>query len=963
MQSINPVALRQSCGAILAIAASLCAPAVAATSLRHSFVENAGQWQEQALFRADGANHSLWLARDHAVLEIKTDSGLKRARMRLQGANTPASIVGEGAANSYSSFFQGGDPERWRTKVGHHDKVRYRQVYPGIDLVYHASQDSLEYDFEVSPGADPGAITLVFDGAAPRLDADGNLQLTLGAERLLQRAPIAYQLVAEQRVSVSSAWRVRADRQVVFDIGDYDRSLPLIVDPIIDYSSYVGGSGTEDIANSFEDGAGNLVIYGVTASADFPTDMPLQPGTGGQTDLFITKVDLATNSVEWSTYFGGSGLEFGQTADADTAGNIAIGFGTTSTDLPLQAAAFSSPKPLGIARISADGATLLFSTYFGGTPNTGPVFNNNVRVLRIDGQGRIVVIGDLDDEDFPATATPYGNYQCLDGWTNFGARADAYLARFSPAGVLDFAHCLGGNGRTVGRGLAFDSAGNMFITGYTFATDLPLVNPLQNTLAGERDFYLAKLSPDADTIQWFTYYGGSGLEFAQRLATDSSGNVILAGSTRSLDFPTVNAAQPDLAGGEDGVLLKIAGDGSSVVFATLAGGRFDFNSFAGEQYWNVGVDADDNIYATGHSDAPDFPVRNPVQGQLAGPNPTGFAFPNPDAVAAKYTAAGELVYATYLGTPMFESQSLGSVTPAGDVYVTDSFAGGMPLVNAFQTFGGGGSDAYVARLNAGAQSDADGIPDELESSAPDGDGNGDGTPDAQQDNVVSLPGLNGDGLTIAAPTGVPLVDFALTNAPPVAPFGLDLSRGVISFELNGLVAGAATTVTVFVHTGPPPTSYWKFGPEPGDPTPHWYEFMFDGQTGAQINGNTITLRFVDGQRGDADLTANGAIVDPGGPGLPFPDTDGDGLIDPFDNCTLVANTSQVDTNFDGFGNHCDADLSNEGAIDFIDLGIMKSVFFSSDPDADLNADGSVDFIDLAMLKQVFFGAPGPAGSL
>ena len=436
--------------------------------------------------------------------------------MQLVGANATARPEGRDELPGKVNHFIGNDPKRWSRGVPTYAQVRYQDVYAGIDLVYYGNQRELEYDFVVAPGANPDTIALTFEGAdALEVDAAGNLVLHTGADRILQRAPRVYQDIDGVRKAVPSRYALQdatADRQQVrFDVGGYDRRHPLVIDPVLAYSTYLGGLSTDDAIGIAVDSAGSAYVTGDTASIGFPTtsdafDTTL--GGSGTYDAFVTKLDANGAGVVYSTFLGGSSHDTGLGIAVDSSGCAYVAGYTASANFPTTPGAFDGTYGGGtydafVTKLDPGGAALLYSTYLGG------------------GQG-----------------------------------------------VSQNA------GFDVASGIAVDHAGNAFVTGLTYSSDFPITPGAFDTTFAGGDVFVTKLLASGSALAYSTYLGGSANDAGNGIAVDSAGSAYVTGSTASSNFPTTPGAFDVTRGGGifDAFVTKLAASGAALVYSTYLGG-------------------------------------------------------------------------------------------------------------------------------------------------------------------------------------------------------------------------------------------------------------------------------------------------------------------------------------------------------------------------------------------------------
>ena len=503
---------------------------------------------------------------------------------------------------------------------------------------------------------------------------------------ILQYKPMVYQEVdGDAKKLLSGHYVLTGKHELGFQVAGYDASRPLIIDPVLAYSTYIGGSSTEFGRGIAVDLGGNAYVAGLTASTDFPTVNRLQPVSVDSEDAFVMKLNSTGSALVYSTYFGGSGSDDAMGIAVDLAGNAYVTGVSYSTDFPTTPGALGTPlNDRGnafVTKLNPTGSGLVYSTYLGGSDL------DQGNGIAVDLAGNAYVTGFTGSTDFPTTA---GAFQT----TNDGQRA--FVAKLNLTGsALVYSTYLGGSdGGEVGGGITVDTFGNAYVTGHTGAIDFPTVNPLQPELKGGVDVFVSKLNPAGTGLVYSTFLGGSGSDGAAGIAVDSAGNAYVTGSTDSTDFPTVNAFQAVFGGNLDAFVAKLNATGSVLVYSTYLGGGSGGGSSGGSEVGlGIAVDLAGNAYLTGYTGSTDFPTVNPLQPVFRGSG---------DAFVAKINASGTaLVYSTYLGGGSVDPD-VGNgiaVDAAGNAYVTGSTSSAdFPTVNAFQAVLGGNLDAFVAKL-------------------------------------------------------------------------------------------------------------------------------------------------------------------------------------------------------------------------------------------------------------------------
>jgi hypothetical protein len=668
-----------------------------------SFEANLGQTDEPVRFISRGDGYRLFLTPTEAALEwrLAGDKNPQSAirnpqsavvRMKLVGANPAPHITGVEELPGTVNYFIGDDSTRWRSDVPTYAKVKYEEVYPGVDLVYYGNQRQLEYDFVLAPGADPKAITLAFEGADKlEVDAVGDLVLHTAGQPVRWRKPVVYQEINGQRIEVTGGFKflnpqsaIRNPQSMVgFELGDYDATRPLVIDPVLVYSTYFGGRDFESGGGGSiaVDGAGNMYVTGITQSSDFPTANPIQSLQPGGQDAFVAKLNPAGSALIYSTYLGGAVQDRGLDIAVDAAGNAYVTGRTGSDTFPLRNAL--QRRRAGVfdgfvTKLSPTGA-LLYSTFIGGVNGENEGFG-----IAVDTSGNAYITGRTTSMRFP-TVNPLQA-------TNGGGANDAFVAKINPTGsALIYSTYLGGNGAEFVIRIDVDTANNVYVIGSTDSTNFPTANPLQPTNGGGTlDAFVAKINPTGSALIYSTYLGGSGTDTGAGIDVDAANNVYVTGGTSSMDFPTVNPLQPTNVGDRDAFVAKINPTGSVLIYSTYLGGSMrDIGR-------GIAVDASGSVYVTGVTQSFNFPTSEPLQ-QTYGGGDGGFGG---DAFVAKLDPTGSaLVYSTYFGGSDDEDGQAIIVDSSGNAYVRGiTQSPDFATMNPFQKTFGGFVDAFIAKI-------------------------------------------------------------------------------------------------------------------------------------------------------------------------------------------------------------------------------------------------------------------------
>jgi hypothetical protein len=575
------------------------------------FEPNKGQSHESVRFLSRGKGYNLFLTRNEAVLSLAPliERGTIRAgnpavvRMKFIGANPDPRVVGLEEMLGRVNYFTGKEPKKWSTNIPTYAKVKYENLYPGVDLIYYWNEGLLEFDFVLAPGADPEAIRFEIEGAdkiAVGPQGDLTLQTSGGIIRL--QKPFVYQTV-EGRQQPIPVWYVRSQpNQVGFRIAAYDPTKMLTIDPVLIYSTYLGGGGNEHLFGLAVDAAGNAYVTGGTFSLNFPTTDSLQTTLSGPYDVFLAKF-TPEGALVYSTYLGASGQEIGYAIAVDADGNASITGETDSTDFPTVTPAqpaLSGGDDVFIAKVSPQGSQLIYSTYLGGTNQ------DSGRSIALDSEGSAYITGFTVSTDFP---TVNALQPALSG------SPDAFVAKLNPQGSeLVYSTFLGGKEHDFGFGIAVDVQGNAYITGDTESFDFPTKSALQAVLHDDParldrtpDSFVAKLNPTGSTLEYSTYLGGIGVDGSRGIAIDTTGSAYVTGFTYSHDFPVFNPLQETLRGDSDAFVARLSPEGHSLLFSTYLGGSGNDIGFG------IAVNSSQNIYIAGATASPDFPTENALQ--------------------------------------------------------------------------------------------------------------------------------------------------------------------------------------------------------------------------------------------------------------------------------------------------------------------------------------------------------------
>ncbi len=689
-----------------------------------AFEPNLGQFDAQTQFLAHGPGYAFSLNASGALLRsrpsVPRDNGTKAAmalKMRLVDANANAVGRGKSPLPGRVQYFIGADPSQWHEDVPTYSSVEYRGVYPGTDLLYYGDQDRMEFDFMLAPQADPAHIRMTFDGADKmRLNQDGDLLFESGQGDLALKKPVAYQVTGGTRKIIDAAFILENHHAVGFRLGAYDNSKPLVIDPVISYSTYVGSTGDDAAVAVALDSAGNRYITGTVGAADFTqVAAGVKAGGGGISDVFVIVVDPTGTSVLYSAFIGGP--------DEDVAHGIAIDGDCTNT--------------FNLCNVYVTGET--HSPAFPGLPtldhNIGTLdaFVFKLRNVDKDVNNKDVVSGKLDytrylggtDLDaglaiaFRTDTTTGSNYLYVGGGTasqggicaSTAGQGDGFIAKLdaTTGNLVSTPKCIGGQSYDQITSLAVDSAGSVYFGGITGSTDLPVSagngTPFQQVYnGGAYEGFVGKLNGDGSTLNYLTYLGGGGDDYIAAIAIDTNGNAYVTGKTSSNGqttpsfipnplFPTKNPLQAAHAGGKfDAFVTEINPAGTDLIYSTYLGGDGD------DQGQGIALGENNEAWVVGSSSSTNLPLQSPLQLQRLG---------NSDGFISELSSDGATIlfssYAGGTGDDTINGIALGNkgtTNYAFFVGTTSSFDFPRTL-NSFQGYVGFGNDAFLTSLTYG----------------------------------------------------------------------------------------------------------------------------------------------------------------------------------------------------------------------------------------------------------------------
>ncbi len=641
-------------------------------------------------FVSRGPGFSVALSPAEAVVAVR------HATFRLRPAGptanpSPALVPGDRLPGTVTRI-TGDDPARWTAGLSTFGRVEVRQVWPGIDMVWHGDQRRLEHDILVAPGVDPGVVALDVDGARSlRVDTHGDLVIDLGATTARLARPVVYQDIAGARRLVAGEFDLLGPARVGFRLGAYDAGRPLVIDPTLVTSTLLGGNSSDSGYAIAVDPEGNTYVTGATESIDFPTTAPLQTAlnaaAGPTSDVFVTKISPDGSRLIWSTYLGGRGRDTGYAVAVATDGSVYTAGVTESPDFPVARAAqatYGGGQSDGfVARIAANGTGIEWSTFIGG----GGV--DRARGMAVDSMGNAYVTGSTGSADFRSVNPQQpGPFRPDD--------LDAFLVKLPSAGsTFTFATRLGGGNDDRGLAVAIDTQGNAYVTGDTLSPGFPTVRPVQATSGGSAggvagsfpDAFVSKYNPNGSALIYSTFLGGSDIDQGTAIAVDGQGAAYVAGNTNSPNFPTVGPLQATKGSEPDAFVVKIDPPGGTLVYSTYLGGSGADGANA------LAVDRTGSAHVVGTTGSSNWVTAKPVQTVKGG---------NDDAFVLRLDSTGRgPLFSTFLGGKESEAAMGVALDAQGNVHVlgltsSSDFPSVKPVTGLRAAAGG---DAFVANYS------------------------------------------------------------------------------------------------------------------------------------------------------------------------------------------------------------------------------------------------------------------------
>ena len=654
-----------------------------------NFEPNRGQAPPETRFTARNGNMSLGLRSNGADLHLNRPNGeTSSLYVDFKNGYPRARMEASDQKASESNYLIGSDPALWHTHVPNFGRITYSSMYPGIDLVFYGNGQRLEYDFIVNPGADIRAIRMLLRGDdSAAMQPDGSVKIVVGGREIFFDPPQVYQNTPGGREARRGKFVLLAKNEIGFQIGAYDASEPLVIDPILTFSTFLAALPAAPAAVA-ADTFGNTYLAGSTLNGSYPiTSGAYQPSCNScalsspNPDVFVTKLNASGSAQVYSTFLGGSNDDEAYGIAVDANGNAVVAGTTTSSDFPTK-----NPIALGyvgsgsyygfVTSLSADGASLNYSSLLGGAAQQFGFSTTFVNAVTLDGSGSAFLTGTTTSPVFPLTAGAINNP--LQAYPN---NVSVYLMKLSSSGSLLISALLGNpsgggaaSGFTGASSIALDGSGNIFVAGRatpSWPTTIgayqaqPPTVPSGNPAAP----FVTKISPDGSTLLYSTFIsqGGAG-NFGVSLAVNANGNSFIAGDAETPFPTTANAYEPSLAG--TGILAccpsffsEIDPSGSQLLYSTF----FGVNSTSSTTLIkSIRLDASGNIWLAGYTTDLNFPVQHPLQ-PVFGAGSSNFS----SGFLSEFDPTGtNLLFSTFLGGVAQSTKIAGfAFDPAGKIHL------------------------------------------------------------------------------------------------------------------------------------------------------------------------------------------------------------------------------------------------------------------------------------------------------
>jgi hypothetical protein len=671
------------------------------TNNNHVFIENRGQWPQDVLYLTQLNGLNAWITKQGITYDFyelnpfpaHEDDNFKQINQsntsisghvvitKQVNYNNIPSCIGLQPIKTKYNYFLGKNKLKQVKNVSLYREVLVKNIHNNIDVRYYFENGKLRYDYIVNPNANPNQLNIIIDGALNINVNENNLTFTTSFGKVTHTDLFVYQLVNGRKIKIQASWKKEKD-YITFNIGNYDKSLPLIIDPLI-FSTYLGGSNSESANKIKLDNNDNIIVCGSTNSLNYPTTPgAYQTTIGNYTNIFVTKLNPMASSIIYSTFIGGTGNETCYSMAIDNLNNVYISGTTSSTDFPTTNGVVQPLYGGGgydgfITKLNADGDSLIFSTFLGG--------NNyeTISDIALDNNKNIYIVGSTESNNYPVTLNGY--QQTFQGGLN-----DVIISKISPNGnTLLYSTYLGGTDLESGTGIAVDMLENIYITGYTYSSDFPSTsNALQNNFnGGNVDIFISKIN-NSGSLTYSSFFGGNNDETSSEIIIDTQNTIYITGGTNSTNFPiTSNAYQASLTGvNNDAFILKININSNTILYSTYFGGwQNDYSN-------HIVLDNSGFLYITGKTASTVFPLSSDaLQTNLSGSN---------DAFVSKMDTLGNLIYSTYLGGNNYDIATCLTLNSLNNIYILgETYSSNFPTTSGvIQSTIGGSKDIFISKI-------------------------------------------------------------------------------------------------------------------------------------------------------------------------------------------------------------------------------------------------------------------------
>lgn len=687
-----------------------------------AFIENKGQWRSEIKYRATVPGGAMFLTgsgfvynyvegKDLTTVDEMMEKGISPEKVNnfpihqysykvnfiRSNTNAPKFKVSEKRSN-YNNYIIGNDSSKWASSVGLYGRVAQKGIYNGIDVVVYGHGNSPKYDFLVSASADPNQIVLGFEGVTPILTETGDLKIKTTVNEVIEKAPIAYQIINGEKVNVPVKYHLKGNRLTFKFPNGYNKAFDLVIDPQLVFCTYPGdtgsGSGFYGYSTTY-DSQGNTYVGAEAWQSGWPVTVGVfQSNFSAGVDVAVNKYNAVGTNLLYSTYYGGSGQDYPNTLRVNSKNELCILGGTNSSNLPVSSGAYQTSLAGGmdiyLALLSADGTQLVGATYMGGSGTEPQVYNKSGGVsslqgtligspleLQFDDSGNIWVVSNTASTNFPVTAN------ALQG-TNAGGSTDGVVFQIdSTCSNLLYSSYLGGSGNDAAYSLEFNHQSQLVICGFTTSSNFPTTDSvLHTTLQGGLDGFVTIMDTSTHQIVTSTFLGTSGNDFALQLQINGAGNIYIMGTSTG-SYPVSNNVY-SVAGGQT-FIQELSPDLRTSLRSTVLGvGNFFPDGFL--------LDECGKVYLTGLGAGSNFPLTNDAY-QTTQAN-LWFCVLRPNF--------SSLFYATYFGTPSDHNHcSLSRLDPQGIVYhsICNSYQYQTTPGAWSSNHGGGGQDVITFKFD------------------------------------------------------------------------------------------------------------------------------------------------------------------------------------------------------------------------------------------------------------------------